>query len=89
MKPPKRKKKPLNNKARVQELRKAVKMAAFAVDPNYGRVTILAKKAGHTVYGINAAIQLGRFSAGMACALEIAVGRQHLTKEFLCPEKFN
>lgn len=82
-------KSPIDKKAeRRQELRRRIKMAAFVLEPNYGSLVPLAAKAGVTEHAIHKAISRGEFSSLMAIALEAAVGREHLTKEFLCPKKF-
>ena len=73
--------------SRSDELRQMLGVAAFKVDPA-GSLRVLAAKAGLTEYAIYAAIKRGRITPGMACALEIAVGRDVLTKEQLCPEKY-
>jgi hypothetical protein len=87
MSPPKAKKNPIDKKARRAELRKAIKRAAVEFDGE-GNLTPLAEEIGVRVEAILAAISRAKFSSLMAYALEKAVGREHLKKEFLCPETF-
>jgi len=74
-------------KARSEELNQLIRVAALQFDPQ-GRVSVLAKKAGLTKQGVLHAINRGYFTAGAACALEIAAGREYLPKEKLAPHKY-
>lgn len=65
-----------------------IRHAALVVDPEYGRISSLAKMAGLRQEAIRKAIRIGKFSTGMAAALELAVGAEVLSREMLCPEKF-
>lgn len=69
------------------ELEVLIRTAALKLDPK-GSLNPLAAKAGVTTETIRAAIRVARFTAGLACALECAVGASVLPKETLCPEKF-
>ena len=73
--------------AESEELNRLVRIAALTVDP-YGRVRPLATKAGLEYQAIVKAIRRGYFTAGQACALELAFGPELLPKEKLCPKKF-
>lgn len=68
-------------------LNKLIRAAALTLDPQ-ARIKPLADKAGLGSAGIRAAIRRGYFTAGQASALELAVGRDLLPKEKLCPQKF-
>jgi hypothetical protein len=70
-----------------EQLNMLIRTAALTLDP-LARLDPLATKAGLTGPGIRAAIRRGYFTAGQACALELAVGRDLLPKEKLCPAKF-
>ena len=72
---------------RSEELNRLVRTAALTLDP-LARLGPLAERSGQTIPGIRAAIRRGYFSAGAACALEMAVGRDLLKREKLCPHKF-
>ena len=68
-----------------QELNRLIRTAALTLDQQ-GRIGKMAKKAGLSKCAITTAIQKGRISAGMASALERAVGREVLKAEDLCPD---
>lgn len=72
---------------RSAELNRMVRSAALTIDDR-GSLTALARKAGVTATAIRIAINNGRFSVGLASAIEAAVGRDVLTREQLCPERF-
>jgi len=72
--------------ARSQELNKIIRTAALTVDP-YGSIGALADKAEVSAESIRKAIRVGRFSVGLASALEIALGPEVLSKSMLRPEK--
>lgn len=61
-----------------------IRIAALSLD-SQGRMSRLAKAAGVSKNAITVAIRNGRFSAGLASALERAVGREVLKAEELCP----
>ena len=69
-------------------LNELIRKAALTLDP-LARIKPLAEKAGLTSAAIRASIRRGYFTSGAACALELAVGRDLLTKEALCPHKFS
>lgn len=69
------------------ELNLLIRAAALTLDP-LARLEPLADKSGLSSAGIRLAIRRGYFTAGQACALELAVGAELLPKEKLCPEKF-
>ncbi len=88
MKRAKPKAKKTDKTARRNELRRALRMAAITLDPERGGLAPLAEKTGCTEFALYAAINRAKVSPLMAIALEHAVGRDLLTREFLCPEKF-
>lgn len=73
-------------RARSDELNKLIRAAALTVDPQ-GRISSLATKAGVSGESIRNSIRIARFSVGLACAIESAVGASVLSKEQLC-DKF-
>jgi hypothetical protein len=75
-------------KIRQNELRRSLKAAAFVIDPEKGSFVPLAEKIGISEGALYMSISRGGFSPLLAIALEDAVGREHLTREFLCPAKF-
>lgn len=77
----------LHEKGRSAELNTLIRKAALTINPQ-GRLSVLAKKAGVTTNAVYKAIKTGRVSSGLACAIEMAVGADVLSKETLCPEKF-
>lgn len=79
---------PTKMSERSEELSRLIRNAALTLDPS-ARLTPLAKLTGLTVPGIRLAIRRGYFTAGSACALELAFGRDLLPKEILCPAKFS
>lgn len=70
-----------------KELNHLIRTAALAVDTR-GSIPVLAKKAGLTSAIIHLGLHRGYFTAGVAAALELAVGRELLPKEKLAPHKF-
>jgi hypothetical protein len=71
--------------SRSAELNHYVRSAALAHFEN-GSINKLAEKAHVSSESIRSAIRLGRFSVGLASALELAVGREYIKREVLCPE---
>lgn len=71
---------------RSQHLNRVIRTAALAVDP-YGGIGVIAEKAGVSAESIRKAIRIGRFSVGLASALEIGLGKEILSKSMLRPEK--
>lgn len=86
MKKPRRKKTLSELSEASQRLNKIIRTAALVADP-YGRIEVLAEKAEVSAESIRKAIRVGRFSIGLASALEIAWGRELLSKELLRPQK--
>lgn len=83
----KNKKRKHGKESRSEELHRLIRAAALHLDPK-ASITTLATRAGINPETIRNSIRIGRFSAGCACAIESAVGRDVVTKEQLCPEKF-
>ena len=71
---------------RSAELNRLIRTAALSLD-EYGRISVLAKKAGVSPNTITNAIRIGRFTIGLASAIELAVGEKVLSREQLCPAK--
>lgn len=67
------------------DLNRHIRIAALSLSEN-ASITDLATKAKVSHQAIRKAIRLGRFSVGLASALELAVGRDHLKREDLCPD---
>jgi len=88
MKKPHRKKTINDLSERSKQLNTIIRTAALTVDP-YGSISVLAEKAEVSAESIRKAIRNGRFSVGLASALEIALGRDVLSKEVLRPEKIS
>lgn len=74
------------SKERSAELNRLIRVAALSVD-QYGRISTLAKLAGVSPNAISNAIRVGRFTVGLASAIELAVGPEILSREQLCPSK--
>ncbi len=71
---------------RSRELNEMVRIAALKLDKN-GSIAVLAKAAGVTPEAIRTSIRRGYFTPGLASSLELAVGRDVLKREVLCPHK--
>lgn len=71
-------------KARAAFLEAYIRKAAISLSPG-GEINKLALKSGISYNTVMTSIRRGFFSAGGACALEVAVGREHLKKEELAP----
>lgn len=71
---------------RSAELNRLIRIAALSVD-QYGRISTLAKLAGVSPNAITNAIRVGRFTVGLASAIELAVGPDVLSRHQLCPPK--
>jgi hypothetical protein len=52
-----------------------------------GAIALLATDCGFTPTSFYAAATRGTMTAGMASAIELAIGRSVVTKEMLCSEK--
>lgn len=76
-----------HRKKRVSELNVCIRKAALSLDPQ-GKIAVLAQKAGLSYNSILTSIARGYFSAGSASAIELAVGRDILTKEDLAPHVY-
>lgn len=74
------------NNERSAELNRLIRIAALSVDA-YGRISTLAKLAGVSPNAITNAIRVGRFTVGLASAIELAVGPDVLSRDQLCPPK--
>lgn len=72
---------------RVSELNVGIRKAALSLDPQ-GKIAVLAQKAGLSYNSILTSIARGYFSAGSASAIELAVGRDIITKEDLAPHVY-
>lgn len=67
------------------ELNKIIRRAALTLDP-LASLKPLAEKSKIKAASIRAAIRRGYFTPGQAAALELAMGKELLPKEALCPE---
>lgn len=72
---------------RSAELNTLIRTAALSIDPR-GRISTLAKKANVSANTIHRAIKIGRLTLGLASAIELAVGKDVLSRETLCPDRF-
>ncbi len=70
-----------------ENLNKIVRKAALELC-SIGKLTPLANKAGISYEGLIIALRRGWLTGPMACAIESAVGRDVVTKEVLCPHKY-
>lgn len=70
---------------RSEELNLIIRTAALKHFEN-GSINKLADLACVSAESIRSSIRNGRFSVGLASALELAVGRDHLKREDLCSE---
>lgn len=73
---------------RSAELNNLIRVAALSLDPK-GSLAVLGERAGVGPEAIRKSIRRGYFAPGLASSIELAVGRKVLTREQLCPHKFN
>lgn len=73
--------------ARSAELNRLIRTAALTLDEK-GSLAVLAQKAGVGAEALRKSIRRGYFTAGLASSIELAVGRDVIQREQLCPHKF-
>lgn len=75
----------LDKTKRSEELNRIIRTAALTISPN-ASIEALAVHAQVSPVSIRKSIELGRFTVGLASALELSMGRELIKREDLCPK---